>query len=158
MKNDRSAFLGTVAPATTRRAALAAAILIVAACATPVSGADPVKSIYWSDGDSGRADGVEFRLADVDAPETGGVGARGGAKCEPERVLGFKAKEFIVEATRGKTLAINFNGEVDSWGRKVATLTADGIDIGQAAISAGHLKPYVFEGKRATMPKPDWCK
>ena len=39
--------------------------------------------IDWSDADSGRLDGVRFRLRDVDAPETGGVGAAiGGAKCE----------------------------------------------------------------------------
>lgn len=135
-----------------------AALLMVAACASaPAGHADPVKSIYWTDGDSGRADGVEFRLADVDAPETGGVGSRGGAKCEAERVRGFKAKEFIVAATKGKALAITYNGEVDTWGRRVATVTASGKDVGAAGIAAGHLKPYVFDGRRSTMPKPKWC-
>lgn len=135
-----------------------AALLIAAACASaPAGHADPVKSIYWKDGDSGRADGVEFRLADVDAPETGGVGSRGGAKCEAERVRGFKAKEFIVAATKGKDLAITYNGEVDNWGRRVATVTVGGRDVGAAGIAAGHLKPYVFDGRRSTMPKPGWC-
>ena len=33
---------------------------------------------------------LKFRLNDIDAPETGGVGAAiGGAKCEKERELGF---------------------------------------------------------------------
>jgi len=138
------------------RAALAA-LMLTLALAAPASHADPVKSIYWKDGDSGRADGVEFRLADVDAPETGGVGSRGGAKCEAERERGFKAKEFIVSATRNKTLAIILNGEVDDWGRRVATVTVDGKDLGGIGIAAGHLRPYVFNGKRATMPKPKWC-
>lgn len=94
----------------------------------------------------------------MDAPETGGVDPRGGGKRESERALGFKAKQFVIEATRGKTLAVTYNGEVDSWGRKVATMSADGVDIGRATLSTGHLRPYVFDGKRATMPKPDWCK
>lgn len=69
---------------------------------------DVVQEIYWSDGDSGRIDGTRFRLADIDAPETGGVGARGGAKCEGERELGFAAKEAIVEMTRprGRSLVV----------------------------------------------------
>ena len=38
--------------------------------------------LYWSDGDSGRINGLPFCLADFDAPGIDGVGARGGAKCE----------------------------------------------------------------------------
>ena len=49
---------------------------------------------------------MKFRLANVDAPETGGVGARGGAKCEFERELGYDAKEFMVELTRSADLVI----------------------------------------------------
>ena len=67
---------------------------------------NPVKSIYWSDGDSGRItlpDGqvVKFRIDDWDAPETGGVGAAvGPAQCELERERGYAAKEFMVNNTR----------------------------------------------------------
>jgi endonuclease YncB( thermonuclease family) len=140
------------------RTSLFAALLIAAACTTaPAGHADPVKSIYWSDGDSGRADGVAFRLADVDAPETGGIGSRGGARCEAERVRGFTAKAFILDATKGADLAITYNGEVDDFGRKVATVTVGGKDLGAMGVAAGHLRPYVFNGKRATMPKPNWC-
>ena len=66
----------------------------------PLRAGTVAKTIYWSDGDSGRIDGMPFRLADIDAPETGGVGARGGAKCESERELGFAAKAWVVELTR----------------------------------------------------------
>lgn len=117
-----------MAAATMSIKASMAALLLAAACASPAT-AEPVRSIYWSDGDSGRANGVPFRLADVDAPETGGVGSRGGAKCEMERELGFAAKEFIVNATKGKDLTIAFNGEIDDFGRKVATVRADDIDV-----------------------------
>ena len=159
--------MGVIAPPLTRarregpllamRAVLLSALVLAACASPPPSAADAIRSLYWSDGDSGRADGVPFRLADVDAPETGGVGSRGGAKCERERELGYEAKAFIVSATKDKTLAITFNGEVDDFGRRVATIAADGQDVGSMGVAAGHLGPYVFDGKRATMPKPKWC-
>lgn len=57
-----------------------------------------ITSIYWSDADSGRINGdIKFRLNNVDAPETGGVGAAiGGAACELERERGFASKDWIV--------------------------------------------------------------
>lgn len=122
----------------------------------PLSG-QPVASIKWDDGDSGTANGVKFRLADVDAPETGGVGSVGGAKCEEERVFGYKAKAFIETTTRLRRLEITFNGEIDQWNRQMATVTVDGQDVGELGIAAGHMRPYVFDGKKATMPKPKWC-
>ena len=36
-------------------------------------------SVYWSDGDSGRLGSLKFRLANIDAPETGSLKQRGGA-------------------------------------------------------------------------------
>lgn len=119
--------------------------------------AEPVGTIKWDDGDSGKADGVKFRLADVDAPETKPVGSISGAKCEEERVLGRKAKAFIVETAAGKKLTISYNGEVDQWGRKIATVTVDGHDLGAIGVASGHLRPYVFNGDKPTMPKPKWC-
>ena len=94
-------------------------IFCVAACApeavTHIH--KPATEIYWSDGDSGRIDGMKFRLANVDAPETGGVGARGGAKCEAERVLGYVAKEFVVQLTRTEPLEITTTYGKDRYGR-----------------------------------------
>ena len=52
-------------------------------------------TIYWSDGDRGRLDGLKFRLANIDAPETGRLGQRSGAKCELEIERGFEAKAYI---------------------------------------------------------------
>lgn len=118
---------------------------------------EPSSSIYWSDGDSGRIDGMKFRLADVDAPETGGVGARGGAKCEFERELGFKAKEFMVELTRDADLVITGSSGPDRYEREVITLSVNGEDIGALGIAAGHLGPWPHKGRRALTEKPDWC-
>jgi endonuclease YncB( thermonuclease family) len=135
------------------RTLIIAAILAVCAPAS----AQPVASIDWHDGDSGTIDGVSFRLADVDAPETGGVGSRGGAKCEAERELGAEARAFIVEATEGKALKITSIRAKDDYGRSVVTLSADGRDVGALGLSAGHLRPWVFRGQRATTKKPAWC-
>lgn len=130
------------------------------ACADPHAQqmeASTASSIYWSDGDSGRINGMKFRLADVDAPETGGVGARGGAKCEYERELGFEAKEFMVELTRNADLTITSSSGKDRYEREVVTLAANGLDLAEAGLEAGHLGPWPHRGRRALTDKPDWC-
>lgn len=134
-----------------------AALACLVACASPAH-AQPVTSIYWHDGDSGRVNGQDFRLADVDAPETGGVGSINGARCEAERAAGFEAKAWIIDATKGRKLVITGgDAKPDKWGRRVLTLSADGMDLGKLAIASGHLKPYVFENGRSKGKKPGWC-
>lgn len=115
------------------------------------------KSVYWSDGDSGRLDGMKFRLANIDAPETGGIGAIGGAKCELERERGFDAKAFMVEATRGRDVQITHSYGPDRYDREVLDLSVDGQGLAALAIEAGHIKPWPHKGRRALKPKPDWC-
>ena len=140
--------------------ALLLLLVPLAACSEPIAvqiNTSSESAIYWSDGDSGRIDGVKFRLANVDAPETGGVGARGGAKCEFERELGFDAKAFMVELTRDAELVITNNSGPDRYERNVITLSADGQDVGEAGIAAGHLGPWPHRGRRALTKKPDWC-
>ncbi|NQY39697.1 MAG: thermonuclease family protein [Henriciella sp.] len=140
--------------------ALLLLLVPLATCSEPIAvqiNTSSESSIYWSDGDSGRIDGVKFRLANVDAPETGGVGAIGGAKCEFERELGFEAKAFMVELTRDAELVITNNSGPDRYERNVVTLTANGQDVGEAGIAAGHLGPWPHRGRRALAKKPDWC-
>jgi len=125
--------------------------LAIVACAHAES------SVYWSDGDSGRINGVPFRLANVDAPETGGVGAFGGAKCESERVLGYEAKAFIIDLTRDAKIAIARDYGKDRYDRLVIDLSADGKDVGAAGVAAGHLRSWPHDKGRALASKPDWC-
>ena len=130
------------------------AIAVSSCSAAPQS----ASSIYWSDGDSGRIDGMDFRLADVDAPETGGVEATiGGAKCERERVLGLDAKAFMVELTRGADLDITQREGEDRYGRIIVNISADGQDVAEAGLQAGMLKPWPHDGSRPLADKPDWC-
>lgn len=131
----------------------------IAACTGPQeTNTVQSKQIYWSDGDSGRIDGMDFRLADVDAPETGGVGAAiGGAECEKERELGFEAKAFMVQLTKDAELIITNMEPEDRYGRRVVQLSADGNDVARQGINAGVLKPWPHKGDQALSEKPDWC-
>lgn len=113
--------------------------------------------IYWSDGDSGRLDGKPFRLANIDAPEKGGVGAIGGAKCEEERELAFETKAFIVELTRDADVRISKSYGPDRYGREVVDLSVNGRDLAEIGLEAGRFRPWPHKGQRALAKKPDWC-
>jgi len=114
-------------------------------------------SIYWSDADSGRLGTLKFRIANKDAPETGSLKQRGGAKCEAERALGYEAKAYMVGFTKGKEIRITRDYGEDRYGRLVVDLTADGDDVGEAGEAAGHLRNWLHKKGRALAPKPDWC-
>ena len=78
---------------------------------------------------------MRFRLRDVDAPETGGVGAAiGGAKCERERELGFLAKEFIVALTSSAAIIVAEDYGPDRFDKIVVDLSAAGVDVALAGL------------------------
>ena len=142
--------------------ALALAFLALPACAQaqttePQTFPDSA-FIYWSDGDSGYIRGIpepiHFRIHDMDTPETGGVGARGGAKCEPERALGYEAKEYAVALADGAEITITGTYGDDRYDRRVIDLSLDGQDYASAIIDAGHGKVWDYDGGQ---PKPEWC-
>ena len=114
-------------------------------------------SIYWSDADSGRLGELKFRIANKDAPETGSLKQRGGAKCEAERELGYEAKAYMVGFTKDKLIRIERDYGEDRYGRLVVDLSADGEDVGNAGVETGHLRDWPHKNGRALSPKPDWC-
>ena len=114
-------------------------------------------SIYWSDADSGRLGDLKFRIANKDAPETGSLKQRGGAKCEAERELGYEAKAYMVGFTKDKLIRIDRDYGEDRYGRLVVDLSADGEDVGNAGFETGHLRDWLHKNGRALSPKPDWC-
>jgi len=144
---------------------LIASLLIISAC-TASHSADTqndelvITSIYWSDGDSGRINGsVKFRLNDIDAPETGGVGAAiGGAKCEAERAKGYESKAWVVNFTKNVPLEISKTHGYDRYERLIIDLSSNGKDVGQAGIQAGHYQAWPHDGKKALSQRPVWCK
>jgi endonuclease YncB( thermonuclease family) len=118
----------------------------------------PVTSIDWGDADSGTVNGIDFRLADIDAPETGGVGSPNGAKCIEERAQGFETTEWLRSTLAGKSVVITgHDPKPDNWDRVVMTLSVDGQDLGALGLAAGRYKPYMFENGRAVGKKPVWC-
>ena len=117
-----------------------------------------IKTIYWSDGDSGRLNKSKFRLANVDAPETGSLKQRGGAKCELEREKGYEAKAYIVALTKNGTVKVERDYGYDRYQRLVVDLSVDGVDVGERAIADGILKPWPHRNNRALFAKPDWCQ
>lgn len=131
------------------------ALLFIFALLCAACSADGQSTIYWSDGDSGRFEGEKFRLHGVDAPETGGVGAYGGAKCEKERELGFDVKAEVVGFTRGRTIVVARRYGPDRHGREVVDLSVDGKDLADTLVSRGWLKPWDYDGGDL---KPLWCQ
>lgn len=120
-----------------------------------------ITAIDWDDADSGDINGVRFRLSDIDAPETGGVGAAvGAALCETERTRGIAARDWVQDLTRdpSKLRITNAHGyDRMERPRLLIDLSVDGVDVGHAGIEAGHLAAWPHDGARALGPKPDWC-
>jgi len=135
------------------------ATLLISACDAPAPEATLLNGpIVWVDGDSGTIGGSEFRLANVDAPETGPIGASGGALCDEERQLGFVAKAFMARLTAaGQSTVVRASGQ-DRYGRRIVSITVDGRDIGETAIAAGHLRSWPHQAGEALRPKPNWCQ
>lgn len=116
---------------------------------------DSTDLIYWSDGDSGRLpSGTKFRLHGVDAPETGSLKQRGGAKCESERALGYNAKAEAVALTRDSEVRVTRDYGADRYGRLVVDLEVDGMDVAIALVAAGTHQAWDYDGGDK---KPTWC-
>ena len=137
---------------------------MLSACAPSYSASPPhqdiiISSIYWSDGDSGRINGsIKFRLNDIDAPETGGVGAAvGGAKCEAERAKGYESKAWVVAFTKDTALKIMQTHGQDRYERLIIDLSSNAEDVGQSGIKAGQYQAWPHDGKKALSPRPVWC-
>jgi endonuclease YncB( thermonuclease family) len=134
--------------------ALAAAMSAGAATPAPTEAGTP-RLVYWSDGDSGRLpDGRKFRLHNVDAPETGSLNQRGGAKCEAERALGYTAKASAVGVTRGKWVRVAQEYGKDRYGRIVVDLEVEGMDVATQLMAKGTHQAWLYDDHK---PKPDWC-
>ena len=124
---------------------------------TPKVG-DTFTGVYWSDGDSGKIGPFKFRLRDLDAPETAYRENGKGAQCEAEIQHGYRAKEFVVNGTRGKDVRIDYVGEMDRYGRYIVDLSVNGVSIAEAGFAQGFYGPWPHRNGRALAPSPDWCK
>lgn len=98
--------------------------LVLTACFASIAFSSEAGSLFVRDADTIVVAGTPVRLNGVDAPE---LNTRAGQN----------AKRWMVNYLRGKTIKCDLNGERthDRW---VGICYADGIDIGEAVISAGH--------------------
>lgn len=103
---------------------------------------------YVVDGDTidDLATGVRYRLANIDAPETGD-----NAKCYNERVRGELAKRAAIRAVSSAgAVTVRRTFRKDRYGRTVAFVYVDGRDLGEALVAAGLAAPWRGRRKR-------WC-
>ncbi len=101
------------------------------------------------DGDTVIVNGAHIRVANIDAPETHH------AKCEAERRLGLIATRRMDQLLKAGRLRITIGDpktgrKTDRYGRTLATISVNGVDIGETLVTEGLARPW--EGKR----KP-WC-
>lgn len=100
----------------------------------------PVTQPWVIDGDTidDRALGVRYRLANIDAPETGDS-----AICFWERKRGDEAKWAAVRLVRGANkVTVRRTFRRDPFGRRVAFVFVDGEDLGRLLVAEGLARPW----------------
>jgi endonuclease YncB( thermonuclease family) len=103
------------------------------------------------DGDTldDRALGVRYRLANIDAPETGK-----NARCFHERRIGERAKSAAISLVRGaRNIEVRRTWRLDIHGRRVAYVYVDGADLGEALVRMGLARRWKGRRKRWCGPK-----
>jgi endonuclease YncB( thermonuclease family) len=108
----------------------------------------PILSPWVIDGDTvdDRAIGVRYRLANIDAPETGD-----NAKCFKENERGEAARRAAIALVRkAARVEVRRTWRVDYFGRRVAFVLVDGDDLGVELVKLGLARPWRGERGR-------WC-
>ena len=98
------------------------------------------------DGDTFYLNGTAIRIADIDAPETGG------ARCPEEAALGDRATVRLAELLSAGPFTVRSFGsrDEDRYGRQLRVVMRDGRSIGGMLVDAGLARPW--QGRR----RP-WC-
>lgn len=121
------------------------ALALIALLALPAQ----AQSIRVLDGDTIRLDGERVRIVGLDAPELRG------AKCERERLRAADAARFLAWLLRDGIDQPRWIG-IDRYGRRLARISVDGVDVARLMIWAGHARPYECPNGRC--PKREgWC-
>jgi endonuclease YncB( thermonuclease family) len=99
----------------------------------PITSSFQGQVIRVTDGDSitvrSGDENIKVRLAQIDAPETG-------------QPWGTRSRQELAELVAGKTVTIKATGE-DRYGRMIAQIEADGLDINRDMIARGAAWAYV---------------
>lgn len=108
----------------------------------------PLTAPWVIDGDTidDRATGVRYRLANIDAPETGD-----NAKCFRERARGEMARWEAIRLVRSAAVvSVRRTWRTDIYGRRIAFVLVDGRDLGRLLVIRGLARPW--KGQREP-----WC-
>jgi micrococcal nuclease len=98
------------------------------------------------DGDTFWLDGDKVRIADINAPETGG------ARCASEAVRGAAAKRRLLALLNAGPFRLEATTrERDRYGRLLRIAVRDGRSIGATLVTEGLAEPW--RGRRS-----DWCE
>lgn len=90
--------------------------------------------------------GARYRLANIDAPETGNH-----ARCHYERTRGEEAKRVAIMLVRSAAhVTVRKTWRVDRYRRRVAYVLIDGDDLGELLMRRGLARPW--RGRRRR-----WC-
>ncbi len=118
-------------------------LLFIAALAL----AQPVSNCHAVDGDTIVCARETIRIENIDAAEMPPH-----ARCAYEADLAVKAKLFVVDRlARGRVeLVRDQKRPRDRYGRTLALVRVDGVDLGEALVAAGLARPW--DGKRR-----GWC-
>ncbi len=123
------------------------AFAVLAALTTLLVSGASAASIRTIDGDTIEVDGETIRILNIDTPEIRH------AQCDAERRLGEVAKNRVRQLLAGGTIGIR-RGDgsrmTDKYGRTLAVIDINGVDIGEQLISEGLARPWT--GKRRS-----WC-
>lgn len=143
--------------------ALALAGVVIALCTPP-----PVQRFFWHtlanrvgvarprelampivvDGDTidDFATGVRYRIANIDAPETGD-----NAKCFKERERGEISRQAVIQLFgAAQRIEVRQTWRIDRYGRRVAFVLVDGEDLGRILVKRG--LAVLWRGQRNK-----WC-
>ncbi|WP_332310943.1 thermonuclease family protein [Novosphingopyxis sp. YJ-S2-01] len=93
------------------------------------------------DGDTAWVNGEKIRLANIDAPEIRG-------KCSSERALAIAARNRLATLLR-PGFQIHRTG-TDRYGRTLARITVDGVDVGRVLVVEGLAREW-------TSRREPWC-
>jgi micrococcal nuclease len=127
---------------------LAILVLALAPAPSPTKAQRQSSSLYTVvDGDTIRSPaGVSYRLMGYDTPETYQ------AKCREELTAGLKAKARLEDLIASGETRLIESGKIDRYGRSLARLEVNGVDVAKTLIAEGHARPYTGRTKRE-----GWC-
>jgi micrococcal nuclease len=123
---------------------LAVLILLLSTVCGPAHARSDCRAI---DGDTIACGKIHVRIVNVDTPELGA-----GARCPAEAALAERARRFTAEQIVGTHVEIRPDARrpYDRYGRTLARVIVDGVDLGEALVAAGLAREW--DGKR----RP-WC-